>query len=599
MNSVTAAFAFFTFVASTLAAQVDAAVAEAKPAAPAKLAVKRVDLKGAYADLAEQGMDLTAILTGGGAPPKAFYDMLGKLEELVKAEDDDPIFFDLSQPVGLNQAQLAEVERVFTRLRKAGKKTFAYLESADSVRYQIAAQCDEITIADMGGLDLVAPALSITYMKDLYDLIGIQYDVLRCGEFKGAAEPYMLSRMSDHLRGHLEEMLANMNGEIVQRIAVRRGLRAERVRELQGRRVWQANDAKAAGLVDKIVPWAGAAKAAAQVFGRDDLAFSSVLADKKKRKSLNPLSLLTELLNPKRAEEIEEPTVVVLHLTGPIVDGDKAQPATLVSGATTKLIGEIAADDNVKGVVVRVNSPGGSATASEAIRLALAELAAKKPLVFSMGRVAGSGGYWITCIGQPILAEVGTITGSIGVLGVKPNMGPLFRRLGIQEETIALDVSAEMNSPARGWTDAEKGQLQTLIDDVYERFLSQVAKSRGMKVEDVARLAGGRVYAGNQAAELKLIDKVGGLDDAIAMVKKAAKIDGEIDLSHMPQPRSFLDTFTEELLSVQALVPQGPARALLARLGPAVGACTILRDALVGNGALKVWALTPDLEVRF
>jgi len=565
----------------------------------AKLTVKRVGLGGTYADLPEQGMDLTAIVTGGGAPPKDFFATIAQLEELAAAEGDAPILFDLSEGVGMNQAQLAELERVFVQLRKAGKKTFAYLESADTVRYQIAVQCDEIAIADMGGLDLVAPSLSITYMKDLYDLLGVQYDVLRCGEFKGAAEPYMLSRMSDHLRGHLEEMLGRMNGEIVQRIAVRRGLRAERVRELQAKRLWRANDAKAAGLVDRIVPWSGAERAAEQILGRSDLAFEPGLAGKKKRKSLNPLSLLTELLNPKQAEAIDGASLVVLHLTGPIVDGDKAQPATLVSGATVKMIRAITDDQDVKAVVVRVNSPGGSATASEAIRLALADLAAKKPLVYSMGRVAGSGGYWITCIGQPIVAEVGTITGSIGVLGVKANLGPLFRRVGIQEEVIALDASAEMNSPTRGWTDGEKQQLQGLIDDVYRRFLGLVAKSRGLKVEEVEALAGGRVYAGNHAAELRLVDRVGGLDEAIAMAKKAAKVEGDLAVTHLPKPRSFFDTFAEELLSVRALVPKGPVRLLLRRLGPAVGACAVLQDALRGDGTPKVWALTPDLEVRF
>jgi protease-4 len=216
-----------------------------------------------------------------------------------------------------------------------------------------------------------------------------------------------------------------------------------------------------------------------------------------------------------------------------------------------------------------------------------------------MGRVAGSGGYWITCIGQPIVAEVGTITGSIGVLGVKANLGPLFRRVGIQEEVIALDASAEMNSPTRGWTDGEKQQLQGLIDDVYRRFLGLVAKSRGMKVEEVEALAGGRVYAGNHAAELRLVDRVGGLDEAIAMAKKAAKVEGDLAVTHLPKPRSFFDTFAEELLSVRALVPEGPVRLLLRRLGPAVGACAVLQDALAGDGTPKVWALTPDLEVRF
>jgi protease-4 len=593
-----ASFLPLLFAAAPLAAQDAATPDRSAGTAPAKLEVKRLDLRGAYADLPEQGFDLTALLGGGGGKVKDFYETVRGLEELAAAAGDAPVFLDLTQPVQVNLAQLAELDRAFAKLRKAGKKTYAYLESADTTLYQIAALCDEIAIADMGAIDLVAPSLSITYMKDLYDLLGVQFDVLRCGDFKGAAEPYMLPKMSDHLRGHLTAMVARMNGEIVQRIAMRRGLPAERVRELQSRRLLPAAAAEAAGLVDKVVPWAGGEKAAAAMLGRDELAFESVFAAKKKRQSLNPLALLSEIFSPKKAKEIEEPTLVVLHLTGPIVDGDKPQPATLVSGATVKLIRAVAADGNVKGVVVRVNSPGGSATASEAIRLALAELASKKPLVFSMGRVAGSGGYWITCIGQPILAEVGTITGSIGVLGVKPNVGSLFRRAGIHEELIALDASAGMTALDRGWSEPERAQVQGLIDDVYARFVRLVATSRGMRAEDVGALAGGRVYSGDHAAELKLVDKVGGLEDAVAMVKAAAKVEGELELTHLPQPRSFMDTFAEELLAVRALLPDGAARLLLRRLGSAVGACTVLRDALAGDGAFRVWALAPDLDVR-
>lgn len=577
--------------------------AESKPAEKSKFTIHKVDLKGAFADLPEQGFDLTSLLSGGGAPAKDFYELVGKLASLATAEGQAPVLFDLTAPLSLNQAQMAEVERVMAKLRASGKKTYAYLESAATPHYRIAAMCDEVWLADMGGIDLAAPSLSSTYMKDLYDFLGVQFDVVRCGDFKGAAEPYMVARMSEHLRAHYLQMLTHMNGALVQGIAARRNLRPERVRELQGRRMLRAAEAKAAGLVDKLVPWVGAEHAAQQMLGRDDLAFESVLASKKKR-AANPLTVLTEMFAPKKDEELDEPAIAVLHLNGPIVDGDKAQAGSMVSGATVKAIRALADDQNVKAVVARVNSPGGSATASEAIRLALADLAAKKPLVYSMGYVAGSGGYWITCIGRPILAEVGTITGSIGVLAVKPNLGALFRRVGMHDETIALDSSAELMSPARGWTDAEKVQMQEMVDDVYKRFLDMVAKSRKLTVAEVMPLAGGRVYAGNHAVELKLVDKVGGLDEALAMVRAEAKLDAKCKVIHAPKPRSPLSSFADEFMSVRALLPEGPSRALLARFGAATAAVTILQDALVGPGAQggpgapRVWAFTPDLELR-
>jgi protease-4 len=149
-----------------------------------------------------------------------------------------------------------------------------------------------------------------------------------------------------------------------------------------------------------------------------------------------------KMFSGKKEEEIDEPVLVVLHLAGQIVDGDKPSPGSMVSGPAVAKIDELAANDEVKGVVVRVNSPGGSATASEAIRNALVRLAAKKPVVFSMGDLAASGGYWITTIGQPILAEVGTITGSIGVFGMRFQTGALMRRIGVHTDVVRLDDGA-------------------------------------------------------------------------------------------------------------------------------------------------------------
>ena len=151
----------------------------------------------------------------------------------------------------------------------------------------------------------------------------------------------------------------------------------------------------------------------------------------------------------------------------------------MVSGPTVKLLDKLADNEMVKGVVLRINSPGGSATASEAIRLAIARLAKKKPVVFSMGEMAASGGYWITAIGEPILAEVGTITGSIGVFGMRFQPGALMRRVGIHSEIVSIDDGPQMDAMDRPWTPEARAKIQRGVDDVYDRFLRLVAESRG------------------------------------------------------------------------------------------------------------------------
>jgi protease-4 len=168
----------------------------------------------------------------------------------------------------------------------------------------------------------------------------------------------------------------------------------------------------------------------------------------------------------------------------------------------------------------------------------------------------------------------------------------------MHEELIALDASAEMMLPTRGWTEAEQASMQRMVDEVYERFLGLVAKSRGLYVETVLPLAGGRIYSGDNAKELRLIDRVGGLEDALAMVRKEAGVGDDIEVTHLPRPRNFLESITEQMLSARALVPEGPARMLLARLGASVSAMTVLLDACAGEGAVRIWALTPDLVVR-
>jgi protease-4 len=242
---------------------------------------------------------------------------------------------------------------------------------------------------------------------------------------------------------------------------------------------------------------------------------------------------------PKK--RITKPSIVVLHLNGTIVDGVKASPGSMVSGPTVKAIQELTNDDMVKGVVARINSPGGSATASEAIRRALEELAGTKPVVISMGSVAASGGYWISCFGSPIYAEPVTITGSIGVLALKLSFGPLLNRVGIRIQTIGLDESAAAMSPEREWTDDEIAMIQSLIDDVYDRFLKLVSSSRGLEVSEIEPLAGGRVWSGTQAQAHGLVDRLGGVDDALAAVARSSGLEEGYEVVHRPRPINIFE----------------------------------------------------------
>ena len=240
------------------------------------------------------------------------------------------------------------------------------------------------------------------------------------------------------------------------------------------------------------------------------------------------------------SSRIRKPSVAVMHLSGTIVDGTTTSAGSIVSGPTVKAIRELIDDEKVEGVVVRVNSPGGSATASEAIRQALLELKAKKPVVVSMGEMAASGGYWVSCLGVPVYAERGTITGSIGVFSMKLSFGSLMKRVGVHVENIALDEAAVAFAPDRPWNDDDEATLQKTIDDVYTRFLDIVGEARGIEVEQLHDLAGGRVWSCTQAKQHCLVDEIGGLDNCLAVVAKKADLES-YEVVHRPQLSTGLD----------------------------------------------------------
>ncbi|HEX6812847.1 MAG TPA: signal peptide peptidase SppA [Planctomycetota bacterium] len=577
------------------AAKTDAAAA--KP--PEKARVPFLRPNGSYEDLAETGFNPLSLLGDGGAQPKPFFRFLEAVDALAKVPES-LVVLDLSGRAQFNLPQLRELERAIARVRGAGKQITCYLENADAGTYQIASLCDQVLMADMGMLDLRSPAMSVMHMKDALDLVGVQVEVTRVGAFKGAVEPYMLPAMSDHLRHHYETMLRSINDDVVRRIAAGRKLKAEDVRALQAERLFTAKDALGKGLVDRLVPWSGAMRALAAVRGNDEFELADA-APKQKAQSRDIMSILANILRQKKEEELEDPLIVVMHLAGQIVDGDKPAPGSMVSGMAVKKLDELAANEHVKGVVVRINSPGGSATASEAIRTALQRLAAKKPVVFSMGELAASGGYWITAIGAPILAEVATITGSIGVFGMRFQPGALMRRLGVRSEIVHLDDGPLMDAMDRPWSDAARGRVQGFVDEVYDRFLTIVAASRKRTKTEIDAIAGGRVWSGQQAVENGLVDAIGGVDDAVARVRAAAKVGDDVEVVHVPEPKNFADSLFASMFDAQVQLGGDvqALRAVLARFGHLGEVVAVLHDALTSSGRAHVYALIPaGLRVR-
>ena len=559
--------------------------------------LRQINLSGNYVDLVQPvSFDPTSLILGGGTiKQRSFYRLCKFLDDLQDNDRISYVLFDLSDSMLLmNSAQLDELHRHMEKLRDSGKKTYAWLENASNVHLAIAAACDEVVMADFGGADMPSMAMQSMFYSDAMDLLGVKASVVRAGDFKGAVEPYVNSKMSSHLREHYEEMLVSMNAAQIDRIAKGRGLKTADVRELQAKRMLLPKEALQAKIVDKLAPFGSMQKTIEKAID-DEVEWITPKVAAKKQVSM--FQLMGQMMSgPSASGRIRSNTIAVIHLHGAIVDGKKKSAGSIVSGPTVALIEKLIDDERVKGAVVRVNSPGGSATASEAVRQALAKLAKKKPTVVSMGNMAASGGYWVSCIDVPIYAEKGTLTGSIGVFSMKLSLGALMRRVGVHIESITLDDSAGLFSMDRAWSDEDTESLQGQIDLVYDRFLDLVSDSRGIKLKKLQTLAGGRVWSGSQAKKNGLVDELGGLDDCLAAVAKKAKLD-DYNVAHRPVSSSGLDL--SELLNSggEEEIWNGISRTalqILKKRGLSLELTRLLfSDGMKNTGKPTVWLMNP------
>lgn len=582
-----------------------------KEKAPPRKQLRTIALSGSYDDLMQPpSLNPTALLLGGGVgKSKSFFRLCDYLQEMGAEENLTYVLFDLSDAaIEMNSAQLDELSRRLEKLKAKGKKTIAWLENASNVHLAIAVCCDEIIMADFGGVDMPSSSLETMFYREAMDLVGIKASVVRAGDFKGAVEPYTNPVMSEHLKSHYVAMLDSINAAQVSRIAKGRGLTTATIRDLQKKRMFLPAEALAAGLVTKLAPYGSMKTTIQDSIGKE---FEWTTPKAKPKRDLSLFEIMSKAMaGPKEVARTKDDSIAVLHLSGAIVDGKESSPGEIVAGPMIKTIDELVQDQRVKGVVVRVNSPGGSATASEAIRQALDELALKKPVVFSMGEVAASGGYWVTCIGQPIYAERATITGSIGVFSLKLSLGSLLRRVGVHVESVLLDESAASNAIDRAWSESEVANMQRFIDDVYERFIKLVSKSRNIPSEKLKTLAGGRVWSGEQAKMHGLVDEIGGVDDCIAAVAKKANLE-KVKVIHRPDSPTGFDLFrlldesvnndiAAEHASVLKTLEQNLLGVLAHRGFRPEPTRALLKSAFkTSPGRPEIWALMPqELRVR-
>ncbi len=535
-----------------------------------------------------------------------------KLERIKKAAKDSTVkgLFLHIDGLDIGWGRMNEMRRAIQQCRAAGKKVYAYLEEGSTVEYLVAAACDEVVIPEAGWLMMAGMRGEVLFFKDLLDWLNIKAEMMQMGDYKAAAEPFTRNSMSKAFRENMDSILDDHFAALCATIAESRkekGYTAEKVKELIDEGPFTARAALKHGLVDRLDYLDSYRKSVEERVKNgakvEKLTFEKDYGKDKGKKEPSIVDILKILAGPTETKLSKNPKIAVIYAVGMIDTGKGGQSlfGESVVGSTTMVeaIRKAENEPTVKAIVLRVDSPGGSALASDLIWNELKQC--KKPVIASMGDVAGSGGYYICMSSRRIFAEPGTLTGSIGVIGGKLVLGGLLDKVGIKVEVLSRGKNAGMLSPMTPFTESERKAWRGMMEDVYDQFLTKAFEGRkGAGNDKIAsrgeleKLAGGRVYTGRQALANGLIDELGTLDDALAYAKGQAgfKKDEEPELYVLPKPRSFLDSLLETIGDVQTPEVKGVKLPLI-ELMPELAGHVRAAAGLIHLRDEPVWAVMP------
>lgn len=465
-------------------------------------------------------------------------EILKNLEKASKDANIEGIFLDLSGDLG-GMASMEELRSALLEFRKSGKYIYSYSDYYTQANYYLASVSDKIWLNPEGEVDFRGMAAQLPFIKGLLEKLEIEPQVIRHGKFKSAVEPFIQDQMSEENREQTTKYVDSFWNHIIREISFTRKLKPDVLTEAANNLTLQTSgDALQIGLVD-------------QLGYRDE--FLDMLRKKSKKKKsdkLNFISLSKYRHAPETGIEREftRDKIAVIYASGNIVQG-KGGAEEIGGLDLSETIRKARENKNIKAVVLRVNSPGGDALASEVIWREVELCSKAKPVIVSMGDLAASGGYYISCAADRIVAQPNTITGSIGVFGILFNAGKMFKnKLGITFDQYKTGNYSDLGNMTRSLTEAEKAIIQNSVERVYATFTRRVSEGRNMSIAAVDSIGQGRVWSGADALAIGLVDTLGGLDDAIAIAARKAKI-SNYRITELPEKkdpfRQLITEFTE------------------------------------------------------
>lgn len=486
-------------------------------------------------------------------------DLVGRIDQVASRDEEHGLFLRVGPLHG--GGRIDEVTAALGRVRAARKPVHCHVELADNASYALLARaCDRLTMTPAGHLAVVGVAAHLTSIRELLANVGVRVEMVQAGDAKGAADPFTRDEPTPEHRENVQALVADLERRLVTRMAARTHRAPDQIEALLREAPFTSSQAHAFGLVDD-VEFDDEAREHART-----AASATRVVDQTPGEHGGPRSLaeLVEVLSsPGTDTSPEAPHVVVARLHGTIVDGPRSTGDTVASEPFVEAMRRFANDPDVKAVVIRIDSPGGSALASDRMWHAVSRLALRKPVIASVGDMAASGGYYVACAARTIYANEGSIVGSIGVVAGRPDLSGLLERLGVHVTTIAAAPSADLFSPFRPLTTGERARFERSASEAYERFLSRVTAGRpSVKVPDAVE---GRVFIGSAAVDLGLVDSLGGLEEATARARQLGGLGVDAPIATWPGPVGLLEALLGSEYEGAHAITLDPAIAALVR----------------------------------
>ncbi len=455
-----------------------------------------------------------------------------QLKQALRFAADDSnikgIYLDVSFFQG-GYAKASEIRKALLEFRDSGKWVIAYSEMMTEQAYYVASAADKVYLNPEGQMEFNGLAIEVSFFKKMFDKLDIKPEIFRVGDFKSAVEPFMLDKMSDANRLQLNELVKDINTSIVSDIATARKIEPKTLQEISDKMLaTNTEQAKQLHLVDSL------------------LYYDQVLAELRTRLLLGEEDDVDFIKYGKYRKTVNEYSSSKNEIAVIVADGDilpgKAEPGTIGSDTFAEELRKARTNQKVKAIVLRINSPGGSALASDVMWREVSLAAKEKPIIASMGDYAASGGYYLAMSCDTIVAEPTTITGSIGVFSVLFDLSSfLDNKIGITFEEVKTGEVGELMTVTRPLTPVERAIWQKSTERIYDSFTTKAAAGRKMKVDDLRKVASGRVWSGIQAKEKGLVDVLGSFEDAVKIAAKKAGIEEDYKIKFYPKYKNIFE----------------------------------------------------------